>query len=49
MGMHQRTYDRLLERLWGCEELRDAAIAGFLGRLFLHHPSLKVDPLFDSD
>ena len=31
--MHQRTYKRLLERLLGCEEERDGAIAAFLGRL----------------
>jgi len=26
--MHQRTYDRLLERLWDCEERRDIDVAG---------------------
>jgi len=45
-GMHYRTYDRLLERLLGCEEQRDGAIAAFLGRLMERHPSLRDDPLF---
>ena len=45
MGMHQRTYDRLLERLWGCEDQRDCAIAAYLGRLMERHPTLQDDPL----
>ena len=31
--MHQRTYDRLLDGLLGCEEHLDSAIAALLGRL----------------
>jgi hypothetical protein len=46
--MHRRTYDRLLERLFGCEEQRDGAISTFLGRLMERHPSLRDDPLLQS-
>jgi len=37
-----------MEGLCACEKQRDAAIAGFPGRLFLRHPGLKGDPLFDA-
>ena len=46
-GMHHQTYERLVERLLGCEERRDDAIAGFIGRLMERHPSLRTDSLLN--
>ena len=43
-GMHQRTYERLMARLYACEEQRDAAISAFLGEFLSRHPSLRDGP-----
>lgn len=45
-GMHSKTRERLLDRIWDCEERRDDALACFLGQLMAKHPSLRNDPLF---
>jgi hypothetical protein len=32
-GMHETTRQRLLDRIWECEGVRDQALAGFVTRL----------------
>lgn len=45
-GLHLATYERLVSRLWACEERRDAALSLFLARMLQLAPGLKDDPLF---
>lgn len=41
-GMHERTWQRLLEQIWDCESRRDDALTAVLSRLMIRHPHLDL-------
>lgn len=47
-GMHEATHERLLSIIGGCEERRDAALAGYLAVMMRRHPYVQTYPLFRS-